>query len=139
MTRPTPWTPEENRALVALYFTMLDKAIRAQPYSKAAMIRTAQSSGENVGIQNGYHGQLPNRSKQSVEFKLMNATAAHICILTAAGKSTEGPHQTMDGFGYRAMPNYQAALKDAMAAELETREGIARVNAWGTQHRANLA
>ncbi len=110
MTRPTPWTPEENRALVALYFTMLDKAIRAQPYNKAAMIRTAQSSGENVGIQNGYHGQLPNRSKQSIEFKLMNASACHAAL---------DPHaDTMDCFGYRAMPNYQAALKDAMRTAL---------------------
>lgn len=111
--RQPPWSADENKAVIALYFHMLSQAIAGKPYNKAAMIRTAQSSGQNVGIPNGYHGQLADRSKQSVEFKLMNATAAHQAIDPSA--------VTMHGFGYRAMPNMQAELKTAMGLELKRR------------------
>ena len=113
MTNKTPWTDSENTALLALYFEMLDYAIPAKQYSKAGLIRIAQSSGQNVGIPCSFHGQLADRSRGSIEFKLMNATAAHRDL---------GGAITMDGYGYRAMPNYQATLKQAMLAELQARD-----------------
>jgi hypothetical protein len=113
MTNRTPWQDTENGGLVCLYFTMLDAAEIGDQYSKAALIRYAQSSGENVGIPNDYHGLLADRSRGSIEFKLMNASAAHADIAPNA--------TTMHGYGYRAMPNYQASLKVAMRDEIDRR------------------
>lgn len=109
----TPWTDQENRALVALYFTMLDHATTGRPYSKAAMIREAQT-GSYIKMPCSGIGPLADRSRGSIEFKLMNASAAHAAVDPEA--------VTMDGYGYRAMPNYQAGLKDAMRRIVELRE-----------------
>jgi len=124
MTRTPAWSTEENTALVALYFAMLDKALGGsllmwpgQPYNKAELIRMARG----VQAEPGKIASSPNdallraRSKQSIEFKLMNATAAHRDIDPTA--------VTMHGYGYRAMSNYQAALRDAMREEIDQREG----------------
>lgn len=109
MTTRTPWTPAENAALVRLYFAMLDSAIAGQPYNKAAMIRDAQ--GDNMmPHERATRGELRNRSRGSIEAKLMNATAAH--------RDLDPTAETMDGHGYRALANYQAALKDAMRAQM---------------------
>jgi hypothetical protein len=111
--RPAPWSDNENRALVALYFAMLDKAISGKAYNKAAMIRTVQRgltcNGDTLA-----DAPLEARSKQSIEFKLMNASAAHAALDPDA--------ITMHGHGFRAMPNYQATLKDAMRRVVELRE-----------------
>jgi len=110
MTRSPPWTPAENTALVGaggLYWQMLDAAVAGERYNKAELIRLYR--GDNCDAA----GPLAARSKQSIEFKLMNASAAHAAL--------DGNADTMDVYGYRAMPNYQAALKVAMAAELERR------------------
>lgn len=107
-TTRTPWTPAENAALVRLYFDMLGFATGGHPYNKAGMIRTYQASDE------GRHPEaLHNRSRGSIEAKLMNATACHRDLVPNA--------ETMDGHGYRALPNYQAALKDAMREALQAR------------------
>lgn len=103
MTRQPPWNELENGRLIRLYFEMLDAANKGEKYVKAQMIRDAQCV-------DGCHQELAGRSKQSIEFKLMNASAAHADLDPGA--------VTMDGFGYRAMPNYQADLKEAMKAEL---------------------
>ena len=105
----TPWTPAENAALVRLYFAMLDHAIAGEQYNKAAMIRTAQLETPRTT------GPLANRSRGSIEAKLMNATAVHSHL--GARRA-----ETMHDHGYRALPNYQAALKDAMRAEIERRD-----------------
>lgn len=102
-----PWTDDENRAIVALYFAMLHRALYRQPYNKAAMIRHAK--GTDSTPTPAY--PLAARSRGSVELKLMNCSAAHRDIGTESG----GNPVTMDGFGYRALPNYQATLKVAMA------------------------
>lgn len=125
--RPAPWSDTENAALVALYFVMLDSAIAGRAYNKAGMIREHQGEAPNTspttGIENAVHSaismraELGNRSKQSIEFKLMNATAAHLDASDGVG----GYVTTMDGYGYRAMPNYQASLKDAMREALVSR------------------
>lgn len=123
MTKRAPWTDQENAALVALYFAMLDEAIAGRPYNKAAMIR--QFRGEHQDRHNlelsDYVGPLRNRSRGSIEAKLMNASAAHRdCYLCSDGDL--GEPETMDGHGYRALPNYQKSLKDAMKAALLSRE-----------------
>jgi len=116
MTNRTPWTPAENVALCRLYFTMLDAALDGRDYNKAALIRSAQGAGDQW--QNDSHDAdgnavLRNRSRGSIEAKLMNASAAHRDLVPGA--------ETMDGHGYRALANYQAALKEAMADALAAR------------------
>jgi hypothetical protein len=115
--RPAPWNAEENTAIVALYFEMLDLATTGQTYSKAAMIRDAQDH-ENAQTDNAWTGELDARSKGSIEAKLMNVSACHRDISIESG----GNAVTMDGYGYRALSNYQATLKDATRSELKRRE-----------------
>lgn len=117
MTKKTPWTPEENRALLALYFAMLDKAKQGQPYNKAAMIRAAQDSRESAPLVH------LARSRGSIEAKLMNASAAHRDLNQESGISGYSAI-TMDGYGYRCLSNYQAALKAAMTEALKARYTI---------------
>ena len=114
-TTRTPWTPAENAALVRLYFAMLDRAIAGRPYNKAAMIRSAQTVDTHYS--DGIAGKLANRSRGSIEAKLMNATACHEDLI-AAGLVNDADCETMDSHGYRALPNYQRALRDAMRDEL---------------------
>lgn len=123
MPKNPPWNAAENAALVRLYFRMLDGSERVGvTLNKAALIRMAQGKpseadrlGGVTGL-TGFAGQLPNRSRASIEFKLMNASAGHEKIRPAA--------VTMDGFGYRKMPNLQAALLEAMQAEIDRREAV---------------
>jgi hypothetical protein len=121
MSNKTPWTDHENSGLIALYFVMLDHAIPGQQYTKAGLIRCARLTPREVAEQRGYQpsfiGTLANRSRGSIEFKLMNASAAHADL--------DGAATTMHSFGYRAMPNYQASLKDALREELRNRAGAA--------------
>lgn len=113
MTRNPPWTAGENLAVCRLYFTMLSAATAGRPYNKAQLIRHA--TRDNGA---GDTGPLVNRSRGSIELKLMNASAAHAILRPRA--------VTMDGFGYRAMPNMQRALLDAMRAEIADRERLHR-------------
>ena len=118
MARPTPWNDEENAACVALYFYMLALAISGENYNKAALIRAAQGKakdGERAPAPPAPVGTLIERSRASIEMKLMNCSAAHAKLDPIA--------VTMDGFGYRAMPNYQAALENAVASSLVVRSG----------------
>jgi len=108
MTRPAAWTDAENTAIIALYFAMLTAATSGDPYNKAAMIRATQQADPIHG-----NPHLYNRSRGSIEFKLCNATAAHAKLAPSA--------VTMDGFGYRALSNYQQATEDAMHRTLERR------------------
>lgn len=117
--RPAPWTDAENSAICSLYFAMLRLAISGQSYNKAGMVRTAQGnpkpgdsdiSGDNHVP--GIFCQLSERSRPSIEMKLMNCSAIHRDI---SGPTTV----TMDGFGYRAMPNYQSSLKVAMLTQID--------------------
>lgn len=119
MAKRTAWTTHENTALVALYFLMFDRVTGGQPYNKAAMIRDAQAPTEPAGFKSyPYSSELRNRSRGSIECKLMNATAAHRDLLAAIPSIKQ---TTMDGHGYRALSNYQAALKDAMRDALMRR------------------
>jgi len=110
--RNPPWNENENRPLVALYFVMLDKAQAGETYNKAAMIRHAQTAGLDAFTIDD--APLMNRSRGSIEAKLMNASAAHRDLDPAA--------VTMDGYGYKAAPNYQGALKELVKEALEERQ-----------------
>jgi hypothetical protein len=107
-TNRTPWTPAENAALVSLYFHMLDCAMTGEAYNKAQLIRVAQ------GVDNDYTPALANRSRGSIEAKLMNASAAHADLDPGA--------ETMASHGYKAWGNYQATLKAALNDELNRRQ-----------------
>lgn len=105
--KPGPWADEENRAICELYFQMLDAATEGRSYNKAAMIRKAQYPEPE------FRGPLWNRSRGSIEAKLMNCSAAH--------RDLREGHTTMDGYGYRALSNYQASLKATMTVVLQDR------------------
>ncbi len=105
------WTEAENIAVILLYFAMLGRAKSGVAYSKAAMIRGAQGEAEipDTGYTIAY-GPLADRSKGSIEFKLMNCSACHLDLVPDA--------ETMHGHGYRELSNYQADLKAAMSKVL---------------------
>lgn len=107
-TTRTAWQAFENTALVALYFAMLDRAMAGIAYNKAQMIRDAM--GE-PSWQHPYCGKLDQRSRGSIEAKLMNASACHADLVPGA--------ETMAAHGYKAWGNYQAALKDAMHKRID--------------------
>lgn len=109
----SPWTDQENADLVSLYFDMLDRTVAGELLNKAKLIRSHQCI-------DGCHQPLSSRSKGSIEFKLMNATAAHVSLLNDhIERFGEPDHRdTMHSHGYRALANYQKGLKDAMLNEL---------------------
>jgi len=111
--RPAPWNDQENAALVALYFAMLDKAIAGQSYNKAAMIRREREQLDLDHVPGQRVPFLADRSRGSIEAKLMNASAAHLAIDPEA--------TTMAGYGYKAWGNYQSSLKDALIEAIEHR------------------
>lgn len=116
MTSRKPWTDAENAALVRLYFDMLDAEQAGERYIKAHMIAAAQGLDQPSQPTNPA-APLANRSRGSIEAKLMNATAAH---------ATHRPgHETMDGHGYRALANYQGSLGTAMQRALIERDNDA--------------
>jgi hypothetical protein len=112
--RPAPWTPAENQNCVALYFAMIaaqqTKDEFGMAYNKAGMIRHARGEAVGAYMTTVEHGSLAERSRPSIEMKLMNCSAIHKDL---------GATYTMDDYGYRAMPNYQQALKQAMSDYLE--------------------
>lgn len=86
------WTNEELDLIVGDYFTMLAADQAGEPYVKAHhAARLMQQTG---------------RSHRSVEFKLMNVSA----VLEEVGQPTIR--------GYKAMPNYQKAILDAIERHL---------------------
>lgn len=97
------WSPAENWAVALLYRRMLKAATSGQPYNKRAMLREAMA------------GQLSERSKGSIEFKLMNCSAAHAQLDPEA--------VTMADYGYKALPNTQKVLKDSLAKALKINVG----------------
>ena len=110
MTNRTPWQAAENMALAELYFEMIDAEQDEQRYSKADHIRAYRGEAQtsHPGVPDA---PLANRSRGSIEFKLMNATACHQ-DLQADGILPES--LTMHDRGYRALPNYQATLRGAV-------------------------
>ena len=127
MTTRKPWTPAENLTVSRLYFDMLEHADAGLQYNKAGMIRERQT-GSYIKMPCPGIGPLANRSRPSIEAKLMNCSAAHRDLLRAAGFEADGTDATaatMDGHGYRCLPNYQQSLRDAMAAEMHRRQQAA--------------
>ena len=116
--RPAPWTPEENRAVVALYFRMLDGSLRTDgQLNKASLIRIARNKHTQADMSvtdiRDFTCRLKARSRGSVEAKLMNCSAAHRDL---------GGIETMATHGYKAWGNYQTHLKDCIKDELQNRQ-----------------
>lgn len=97
MTTRKPWTDAENWSICSLYAMMSLRAVNGMKYNKAAMIREVQGTDENPG-------PLHDRSRGSIEAKLMNLTA----VLRDLGLT----EYSMERHGYKALPNYQRALKE---------------------------
>lgn len=88
------WSREEVEATVAVYFEMLDRELRGDAYNKAEYNRRLQRT-------------LNNRSKQAIEYKHANISAA----LNEIG------YPSIDG--YKRRSNYQAILRAAVLARVE--------------------
>lgn len=84
----TPWTDEENEAIVADYFSMLMDDLAGRPYSKAEHNRQLQN--------------IIGRSRASIEFKHRNISA----VLQGLGQPW------IDG--YIPAANFQTSLIDAV-------------------------
>ena len=122
--KQAPWTDQENIAGLALYFVMLDSATAGLAYNKAALIRAARGRcrGDEVApAPPAPLGTLKDRSRGSIEAKLMNYTAAH--------RDIDHKATTMAGFGYVPLANYQTAVKAAMYKALQRRDMAAAFNA----------
>lgn len=118
MTTRKPWEAAENMALASLYFDMLAAATAGESYNKAEMIRHRQRDNGP-----GDTGPLVNRSRGSIEAKLMNATACHADLMA---ERILPQAETMDGYGYRALANYQATLRGAVIVEYQRRAEMRR-------------
>ena len=98
------WTDAEIDAVITLYLSMAASAYNRRPYNKAAMIR--EYRGESHGDL-APHFTLGNRTKGSIEAKLMNVTAA----VELAGRDD----LSMSDYGYRPLANMQKALRERVA------------------------
>jgi hypothetical protein len=117
MTRQPKWTLDECAAAVALYFQMRHKVDAGDEYNKAAMIR--QFRGESDQWTHDSHAPcgnaiLRNRSRGSIEAKLMNVTA----VLHDLGREDV----SMAEYGYRPLSNYQADLKTMVVGLIAVRD-----------------
>lgn len=108
MSGAGPWTDNEIRYVLILYRSMWWHASHGEDYNKAQMIRDArQERTQPAGFKAmPYTAELRNRSKGSIEMKLMNVTAA----LESIGRDD----LSMAEHGYRPMTNMQKSLKDAV-------------------------
>jgi hypothetical protein len=98
------WTHTEQQEVIELYDQMHRFATGGVEYNKAAMIRHAR--GESELPDGTKFAGLKDRSKGSIEMKLMN--------ITAACEALDRPDLSMAEFGYRPMVNMQKSLKDAV-------------------------
>jgi len=89
-----PWQDREIQAVILLYRAMLNAVVTEKKYTKRHMIIATQALGLN-------------RSRGSIEAKLMNVTAA----TEQLGRSD----LSMSDHGYRPLSNMQKALKEAVA------------------------
>ena len=92
-----PWTRSEIREAVSSYFDMLSLELAGARYSKTE-------------FRNALLLRLPARSRGSVEYKHQNISA----VLALLG----APHIS----GYRPATNFQSALVEAVAHELNDRQ-----------------
>jgi hypothetical protein len=109
MTISKAWTEHENIAIAALYFAMLALVLRGVKFNKRAMIRGVSIELHADGTQ--ICGPLRDRSRQSIEAKLMNCTAVHELLDPNA--------MSMSAHGYRPLTRFQGSLRDAMRTEYQ--------------------
>ena len=79
------WTESDNREVIALYNKMLDFQIQGIKYSKAPLVRALAEKQE--------------RSKSSIECRLMNITACYYQLGNPLGVT-----------GYKALANFPKDL-----------------------------
>jgi len=111
------WSEQEQRALVAAYNAMMRASSTGKPFNKAAINRYLRNDSNNtkqelanhlqasqIGLATvsppvSYCGALRDRSRGSVELKLMNISGAraHLGLPILPG--------------YKAAPNYQKSLE----------------------------
>jgi len=92
-----PWTQDEITALLAAYGQLVDAQAAGLYLSKAALVRSLMA------------GPCIERSKGSIEAKLMNLSAA--CVLAGCGYVK----------GYKPAPNMQRILVPLVAAWIANR------------------
>ena len=92
---------------------MQGHAAKGQPYNTAAMIRCAQENPEHPS-QGSFAGNLAERSRGSIEAKLVNVTA----VLHDLGRDDV----SMTEHGYRPLSNYQSDLKAMVVGLLAVRD-----------------
>jgi len=117
--RKAPWNDTENQALNSLYHRMHQGVQRTENLNKAALIRIAQGQAKDTDratSTDGFAGLLAERSRGSIEAKLMNLTA----VLHDLGRA----QFSMSEHGYRPLSNYQADLKQAAVDYLNDVVGI---------------
>lgn len=107
MTRSPPWTPAEIDSAIALYLSFRVLEARGSPYVKAQFLREIIGAPTPANPEGNPEAPLINRSKGSVEAKLMN--------ITAALQSIDRDDLSMASFGYVPLANMQAALKSRVA------------------------
>ena len=101
MTKSKAWTAEEIDASIGLYLCMRCAVHMAKKVNKRALIRE-QQEGDPLAVGDA-HGPLMNRSRGSIEMKLMNITA---CLIDLGRDDL-----SMAEHGYRPLSSYQAALR----------------------------
>lgn len=105
MSAAKAWTADEIDAVISLYFAMRVLVEYGEKFNKRQLIREQQSHYDSeIGCT--VAGPLADRSRGSVEMKLMNVTA---CI-----ESLDAPEFSMAEHGYRPLYSYQAALRIAV-------------------------
>lgn len=114
MTISKAWQDHENSAIAALYFAMLALVLRGVSFNKRAMIRGVSIELHSDGTE--ICGPLRDRSRQSIEAKLMNCTAVHELLAPGA--------MSMSAHGYRPLTRFQGSLRDAMRTEFQRIEAI---------------
>jgi hypothetical protein len=116
-----PWTAEERAAVIGLYLEMRADAdyterTGTKSHTKAGRIREAmQATTQPAGFKaTPYTAELRNRSKGSIEAKLMNITAA-LEIIAADRIHSDADRAvahrlSMKTRGYKPLANMQADL-----------------------------
>ena len=114
------WNQSEIDNCIGLYLSMRVLVEREVPFVKAQLLREIIGEPTPAQPQGNPNAPLYNRTKGSVEMKLMNITAA----LESLGRDD----LSMAEHGYRPLKNMQASLK-ARVYELVRGYGIGDMDA----------
>lgn len=105
-TKPTAWTPAENKLIVAAYFEMLVASQRGERINKSKVRRELIVAMAQEGAKGSTDFTPAFRSEASVEFKMRNVSQ----VVRECGYA----HLK----GYLPAENVQVALRQAVQSEL---------------------